>query len=71
MTDIPGVIARVSASVVAIVGKPEVRGSGRVNRFNLAHGTGIVVKADGWILPNAHVVAEMDNLTVITVDGKQ
>lgn len=71
VTDIPGVIARVSASVVAIVGKPEVRGSGRENRFNLAHGTGIVVKADGWILTNAHVVKEMDNLTVITVDGKQ
>ncbi len=71
MTDIPGVIARVSPSVVAIVGKPELRGSARENRFNLAHGTGIVVKADGWILTNAHVVKEMDNLTVITVDGKQ
>ncbi|MED4584153.1 trypsin-like peptidase domain-containing protein [Brevibacillus choshinensis] len=71
LTDIPGVIARVSASVVAIVGKPEVRGANRDNRFNLAHGTGIVVKADGWILTNAHVVKEMDNLTVITVDGKQ
>ncbi|MED1791991.1 trypsin-like peptidase domain-containing protein [Brevibacillus nitrificans] len=71
VTDIPGVIARVSASVVAIVGKPEVKGNNRDNRFNLAHGTGIVVKADGWILTNAHVVKEMDNLTVITVDGKQ
>ncbi|WNC13993.1 trypsin-like peptidase domain-containing protein [Brevibacillus brevis] len=70
-TDIPGVIARVSPSVVAIVGKPDGRGAARDNRFNLAHGTGLVVKADGWILTNAHVVKEMDSLTVITVDGRQ
>ncbi|GAB1533356.1 MULTISPECIES: S1C family serine protease [Brevibacillus] len=69
--DIPGVVARVSASVVAIVGKPEGNESGRDNRFNLAHGTGVIVKADGWILTNAHVVKDMRNLTVITVDGKQ
>lgn len=69
--DIPSVIARVSNSVVAIVGKPEGNLSEKDNRFNLAHGTGVIVKADGWILTNAHVVKDMRNLTVITVDGKQ
>lgn len=69
--DVPGVIAHVSPSVVAIVGKPDISGIDKNNRFNLAHGTGVVVKADGWIITNAHVVKNMDNLTVITVDGKQ
>lgn len=69
--DVPGVIAHVSPSVVAIVGKPDISGIDKNNRFNLAHGTGVVVKSDGWIITNAHVVKNMDNLTVITVDGKQ
>lgn len=68
------VVKEVSPSIVAIVGKPKSGSSGYVsvdNRYNLAHGTGIIVKADGVIVTNAHVVKDMANLVVITVDGNQ
>jgi len=67
---IPEVIKRISPSVVAIVGKPADT-LDQEDRFNLSHGTGVIIKADGWIVTNAHVVKEMKNLTVITLDGKQ
>lgn len=69
---IPDVIDKVSPSVVAIIGKPSnVPGSEGDNRFQLAHGTGVIVKADGWIITNAHVVKDMNNIVVVTSDGKQ
>lgn len=69
--DIPSVIQKVSPSVVAIIGKPSGFESDSSNRFNLAHGTGVIIKADGWIVTNAHVVQDMQNIVVVTADGKQ
>jgi len=66
---IPDVIKKVSPSVVAIIGKPNDEHSG--NRFSLAHGTGVIVKSDGWIVTNAHVVKDMDKIVVVTADGKE
>jgi serine protease Do len=66
---IPDVIKKVSPSVVAIIGKPIDENAG--NRFSLAHGTGIIVKSDGWIVTNAHVVKDMDRIVVVTSDGKE
>ncbi|RKP47376.1 PDZ domain-containing protein [Cohnella endophytica] len=66
---IPDVIKKVSPSVVAIIGKPTDVNSG--NRFALAHGTGVIVKSDGWIVTNAHVVKDMDRIVVVTADGKE
>ncbi|WP_239615922.1 S1C family serine protease [Cohnella mopanensis] len=66
---IPDVIKRVSPSVVAIIGKPNDENSS--NRFSLAHGTGVIVKSDGWIVTNAHVVKDMDKIVVVTSDGKE
>lgn len=66
---VPDVIKRVSPSVVAIIGKPKDGESG--NRFALAHGTGVVVKSDGWIVTNAHVVQDMNQIVVVTADGKE
>jgi serine protease Do len=70
--DVPAVIDQVSPSVVAIIGRPESAstGSQTYNRNNLAHGTGVIVKSDGWILTNAHVVKGMAEITVVTADGK-
>ncbi|MNZ49874.1 Serine protease Do-like HtrA [compost metagenome] len=68
--DIPSVVAKVSPSVVAIIGKPENVGSADP-RYALAHGTGVIIRADGWIVTNAHVVDGMTNLVVVTADGKQ
>lgn len=66
------IIADASASVVAIVGnyKPKYVSSS-VYEYNqmTAHGTGVVVKSAGVILTNAHVVDEIQNLTVVFSDG--
>ncbi|MDF2961095.1 MAG: hypothetical protein K0S39_2830 [Paenibacillus sp.] len=68
---IPAVIEKTTSSVVAIIGKP---GSGKdtkeVNRYDLAHGTGVIVDSNGSILTNAHVVKNMRNINVVTSDGK-
>ncbi|UVI29326.1 S1C family serine protease [Paenibacillus spongiae] len=64
---IPDVIQNVSPSVVAIIGKP----AGYEDRYALSHGTGVVWKADGWIVTNAHVVKDMKNIVVVMADGKQ
>ncbi|MFC5650492.1 S1C family serine protease [Paenibacillus solisilvae] len=69
LSQVPDVIKKVSPSVVAIIGKPA--GSSSSDRYALAHGTGVVWKADGWILTNAHVVKDMTNIVVVTAEGKQ
>lgn len=66
---VPDVVRKVSPSVVAIIGKPEDGSSG--SRFSLTHGTGVIVKKDGWIVTNAHVVQDMKRFVVVTADGKE
>lgn len=66
---VPDVIKKVSPSVVAIIGKPADEHSS--NRFSLSHGTGVIVKSDGWIVTNAHVVKDMERIIVVTADGKE
>jgi serine protease Do len=68
-SQVPEVVKKVSPSVVAIIGKPEDLNSD--NRFSLAHGTGVIVKSDGWIVTNAHVVKDMSRIVVVTADGKE
>jgi serine protease Do len=69
---VPEAIAKVSPAVVGIIGKPDKsESSDPDNRYSLAHGTGVIIKADGWIVTNAHVVKNMNNLTVVTTNGKQ
>ena len=68
------VIENASSSVVAIVGnyKPEYM-TGTVSNYNelTAHGTGVVIKSGGIILTNAHVVSDIDNITVVFSDGER
>lgn len=67
---IPDVIAKISPAVVAIIGKPSDAEYAN-NRFALAHGTGVLIKSDGWIVTNAHVVEDMKQIVVVTADGKE
>ena len=61
--NITKILADASKSVVAITGNAK-------NHFGLmGHGTGVVIKSGGIILTNAHVVEDMENLTVILHDG--
>lgn len=65
------VIGKVSPSVVAIIGKPSAAEDGSAaSRYDLIHGTGVVVRPNGSILTNAHVVKDMKTLTVVTYEGK-
>ena len=66
---VPDVVKKVSPSVVAIIGKPQDQNAS--NRFSLAHGTGVILKSDGLILTNTHVVNGMDHIVVVTSDGKE
>lgn len=66
-------IERVSESVVAIVGNYKDSSlSQDAQDYNelYAHGAGAVIDSEGVILTNAHVVDEIQNLTVIFGDGR-
>lgn len=69
--EVPKVIEKTTPSVVAIIGKPSYESDKTLekNRFNLAHGTGVIVASDGVIVTNAHVVKDMKNIVVVTSDG--
>ena len=67
------VVKMTSPSVVGIIGKAQAADASPAadDRFNLIHGTGVIVKEDGWIVTNAHVVKDMKQIFVVTADGKE
>ncbi|GAC40962.1 S1C family serine protease [Paenibacillus popilliae] len=60
--DVPAVIQKVGPSVVTIVREKEGVGYD-------GHGSGFVVREDGWIVTNAHVVEGASKLQVVALDG--
>lgn len=66
---VPQIIRNVSPSVVGIIGKASGELGGPDDRYNLTHGSGIIVKADGWIITNAHVMKGLQNPVVVTSDS--
>lgn len=67
------IIESASESVVAIVGNHKSSYiSGTASDYNelTAHGTGVIIKSGGSILTNAHVVSDIDNITVVFSDGE-
>lgn len=67
------IISDASQSVVAVVGnyKPDSLSYSALS-YNepTAHGSGFVIKSGGVIMTNAHVVKDIDNLTVVFADGE-
>ena len=67
------IIGSASESVVAIVGNyKSSRIKGAASDYNelTAHGSGVVIRSGGVILTNAHVVSDIENITVIFSDGE-
>ncbi len=64
------VVEDVSPSVVTIVGN--YRSDTLTGQYNkpTAHGTGVIYKANGYIVTNAHVVKDITNLTVVLSNGE-
>lgn len=68
---VPDVVDNVSPSVVGIIGRAEDGvETGGSDRYNLAHGTGVIIKSSGWIVTNAHVIDGLTEAVVVTSDGK-
>lgn len=63
-TVVPEVIKSVSPYVVGIIGNYKDYADNSTSRYSeeIIHGTGVVIKTDGEILTNAHVVKDMDKL---------
>lgn len=58
------VVEDISPSVVALAGSYQGSYTATV------HGSGVVIKPNGTILTNAHVVESMDNITVVLYNGE-
>ena len=66
---VPEVLKAVSPSVVGIVGS--IRDSDYSSKFkdSIAHGTGVIIKSNGEIITNAHVVKDMEKIVAVLADG--
>jgi S1-C subfamily serine protease len=65
------VASRVSPAVVTITAQGVSSGFGPFNMPATGVGSGVLVRADGWILTNAHVVEGAQTLTVTLKDGRE
>ena len=66
------VINKVGSSVVGIIGNIK-EGSSKFNPSsvdNMVFGSGVIFKSNGYILTNAHVVKDMENIIVVLSNGK-
>ncbi|MRN54355.1 S1C family serine protease [Paenibacillus monticola] len=69
---VPQIIEAAAPSVVGIIGKSSgEHSSGPDDRYNLTHGSGIIIKSNGWIITNAHVIKDLQNVVVVTSDAKK
>ncbi|RCX16856.1 serine protease Do [Anaerobacterium chartisolvens] len=66
------VISKVSPSVVGIIGnvKPGSSSWEDGSGDGMAFGTGVIFKSNGYIITNAHVVQDMENIIVVLSNGK-
>ena len=65
------VINKVSPSVVGVIGniRPDAA-SYQPGAENMVFGTGIIIKSNGFIITNAHVVTDMENIIVVLSNSR-
>ncbi|MDP4092778.1 MAG: trypsin-like peptidase domain-containing protein [Bacillota bacterium] len=65
------IVKKVSPSVVGIIGKIKQESpEWDENSDNIVFGSGVIYKAEGYIITNAHVVTDMDKIVVVLSNGK-
>lgn len=67
---LPSVIEAVSPSVVGIIGSYTSGSASYGGQPNLKQGSGVIIKASGEILTNAHVVKGMEVIVVVLANGE-
>lgn len=69
-SNVVGIVKQISKSVVNITTKTVVYGWFGQRSVSKGAGTGIVIRDDGYILTNNHVIDGADSISVITNDGE-
>lgn len=70
-TSASSIIKKLSPSVVGIIGKIKQESPDWSEYSdNLVSGSGVIYKAEGYIITNAHVVTDMEKIVVILSNGK-
>jgi len=65
------VVAAVKDSVVEITTETVVMGSRFSQYVSSGAGSGVVIAKEGYVITNHHVIADANNITVRTTDGKE
>lgn len=68
---IPSIIKKMSPTVVGIIGtSTEKSDNGELDSSDQVHGSGIILKSNGWIVTNVHVIQNIKDPMVILSNGK-